>query len=238
VSCPASFTQAGFRGRDDNGNETTAAWLAAQNINWNQLVDKNFRVRFMAQEGAACAGANIVWRLQYNLNGAGWVDGSATSVVIRASASPNLTDAANVTQQLTGGTGAFIGATGFDEGDCNSGGGSMDVAASGNAETEFSVQLRSADVRGGDTIQLRISNAGTAIASYAQTPTITAYVPNYHPARKQFGSPFGPRILRLRGRHFKQQPFGVAGAAAATGGVFGGASMVAGMMVLVGGVTE
>ena len=173
MTCPASFAQNGFRGRNDDGNETTATWKAAQNTNWSQAVDTNFRVRFQIQEGAACAGANKQWRLQYNLNSAGYVNVTATSSVVRASASGNLADAANLTDQLTGGTGTFQGATGFDEVDGICGGSSMDVAASGHAEAEFCVQLRSAETVAGDTIALRITDNGTAIASYTQTPTVT-----------------------------------------------------------------
>lgn len=177
MTCPASFTQRAFRGRNDDGNETTATWKANQDVNWTQAVDTNFRIRFQLQEGAACAGANKVWRMQYNKNSAGWVDCSASSLVVRASASPNLADGANLTTQLTGGTGTFIGLTGFDEVDCNAGGASMDVAASGNSECEFSVQIRSADTVNGDSVQLRVTDAGTAIASYTSTPTITVSAP-------------------------------------------------------------
>lgn len=178
MTCPAAFNQKAFRGRNDDGNETTATWKANQNTNWSQVVDTNFRVRFEIQETAACAGANKVWRLQYNrtpLGGspAGWVDASASSNVVRASASPNLADAANLTDQLTVGTGTFVGATGFDEVDCNAGGSSMDVAASGHSECEFCVQLRSADTAAGDTIQLRVTDAGSALAAYDATPTMT-----------------------------------------------------------------
>lgn len=173
TTCTASFTQNAFRGRNDDGNETTATWKANQGIDWTQAVDTNFRVRFQIQEGAACAGANKVWRLQYNLAGAGWVDCSASSLVVRASDSPNLADATNLTDQLTGGTGTFVGATGFDDVDCNAGGASMDVAASGHAEAEFCVQIRSADVTDAQTLQLRVTDAGTALASYTSTPTIT-----------------------------------------------------------------
>lgn len=178
MSCTASFTQNGFRGRNDDGNETTATWKATQGTDWTQKVDTNFRVRFQMQEGAACAGANIVWRLQYNLAAAGWVDCSASSIVVRASASANLADAGNLTDQLTGGTGTFMGLTGFDEVDCNAGGASMDVAASGHAEAEFCVQIRSAAVTDGQTLQLRVTNAGTAIAAYSSTPTITVSEPS------------------------------------------------------------
>lgn len=177
MSCTASFTQNAFRGRNDDGNETTATWKAVQNTNWTQLVDTNFRVRFQAQEGAACAKNNVVWRLQYNKNAAGWVVVSAASSVVRSSASPNLADAANLTDQLTGGTGTFQGATGFDEVNGDAGGASMDLAASGHAEAEYCVQIRASDVADADSIQLRITDSGTALASYTQTPTITVSKP-------------------------------------------------------------
>lgn len=173
MTCPASFTQVTFRGRNDDGNETTATWKAAQNANWTQAVDTNFRIRFEIQEGANCAGSNKVWRLQYNLASAGWVSVSSSSIVVRASASPNLADAADLTDQLTGGTGTFQGATGFDEAAGAAGGTLMDVAASGHAEAEFCVQIRSADVTHGQTLQLRMTDNGTALAAYSQMPTIT-----------------------------------------------------------------
>jgi hypothetical protein len=177
VACTAAWNQVAFRGRNDDGNETTATWKALQNTNWSQDVDTNFRVRLEVQETAACAKNNVVWRLQYNLNSAGWVDCSATSSVVRASASANFTDGAATTNQLTVGTGTFQGGAastgGMDEGDCNAGGASMDLVASGHAEAEFSVQIRSADVSNGDTVQLRITDSGTAFASYTATPSIT-----------------------------------------------------------------
>ena len=177
MTCPASFTQVTFRGRNDDGNETTATWKATQGTDWTQLVDENFRIRFLIQEGAGCAGNNKVWRLQYNLAAAGYVDCSATSSVVRASASPNLADGANLTTQLTGGTDTYVGATGFDEVDCNAGGASMDFTASDHGECEFCVQIRSGDVTDGQTLTLRITDAGTAIAAYTDTPTITVSDP-------------------------------------------------------------
>ena len=181
MTCPASFTQVTFRGRNDDGNETTATWKAVQGADWTQRVDTNFRIRFLIQEGAACGKNNVVWRLQYNLASAGWVDCSATSSVVRASASANVGDGAATTTQLTGGTDTFVGGTsptgGFDEGDCNAGGASMDLTASDHCEPEFCVQLRSADVADGQTFQLRVTDAGTAIAAYTDTPTITVSDP-------------------------------------------------------------
>ena len=173
TTCTAAWNQKAYRGRNDDGNETTATWKATQNTTWSQAINTNFRVRFEVQETAACAGANKVWQVQYNRGGAGWVNVSATSNVIRSSASPNLADAANLTDQLTVGTGTFQGATGFDEVNGQAGGNSMDVAASGHAEAEFCVQVRGADVIAGDTIQMRITDAGTAFAAYDATASFT-----------------------------------------------------------------
>ena len=49
----------------------------------------------------------------------------------------------------------------------------MDLAAIGHCEPEFCVQILSGDVTNGQTLQLRVSDAGTAIAAYTDTPTIT-----------------------------------------------------------------
>lgn len=173
MSCTAAWNQVAFRGRNDDGNETTATWKANQSTNWSQVRDTNFRVRFEIQETAACAGANKVWQLQYNLDGAGWNTVNGSSNVVRSFASPNLADAANLTDQLTAGTGTFIGATGFDEVNGAAGGNSMDVAASGHAEAEFCVQILSASASAGSVVQLRVTDNGTAFASYSATPSIT-----------------------------------------------------------------
>lgn len=177
MSCTAAWNQKTFRGRNDDGNETTATWIATAGTDWTQLVDTNFRIRFEVQETAGCAGANKVWQLQYNLGGAGWVTVDGSSSVVRSSASGNLADAANLTDQLAVGTGTFQGATGFDEVNGAAGGNSMDVAASGHAEAEFCVQIRSGDVANGNTIQLRVTDAGVAFAAYDDTPTITVSEP-------------------------------------------------------------
>lgn len=167
-------TQVSFRGRNDDGNETTATWKANQDVNWTQQVDTNFRVRFLVQN-ATSAINNLDVLIQYQLNGGGWNAVSGSSNVVRSSASPNLADQANLTQQLTGGTGTFIGATCFDEANGICGGTSLDVTATGNFECEFSVQIRSADVQNGDTVELRTINndTGTAWGAYTNIPAIT-----------------------------------------------------------------
>ena len=164
-----------FRGRNDDGDETTATWKAAEDTNWTQQVDTNFRVRFKVQNDTSAIN-NLDVLLQYSLNGGAFTAVSATSSVIRSSASPNLADQANLTVQLTAGTGTFIGATSFDEVNGICGGTALDLTATGNMENEFCVQLRSADVVHGDSIQIRTinSDSGAPRTTYNVTCTIMA----------------------------------------------------------------
>jgi hypothetical protein len=97
-----SYTQANFRGRNDNGNEIAATWKAAADTNWTQKVDENFRVRFVVQETAGISAADKTFQLEYNRNGGGWNDVNAASSVVRAWASPNVADGADTTGQWAG----------------------------------------------------------------------------------------------------------------------------------------
>ncbi|MGD8764382.1 MAG: DUF2341 domain-containing protein, partial [Desulfobacteraceae bacterium] len=169
VSGISEFDQDSFRGRDDDGNETTATWQAGANINWTQVMDQNFRVRFVIQETGDGAAADQSFQLEYNHNGGGWNDVTGASSVIRAWASPNVADGADATQQV--GSGTFVTPNaGFDEVDGQAGGTSLDFSGSDEVEVAYCVQIRSADVSASDTIQLRVKG----LASYTNTPTITA----------------------------------------------------------------
>lgn len=181
------FTEAAYRFRNDDGSETTATWKGLQNVSVNIAVNANFRIRFKAQETAGSSGLNKVWQLQYNKNSAGWVNVTGSSIIARSFASPNVTDAANLTVQLSGGTGTFQGATGFDEANGQAGGNSMDVAASGNAEAEFCLQLRSVDLANADQVGLRISDAGAALNAYAVNAVATVLMSTRGDVAKNLG---------------------------------------------------
>ncbi len=163
------FDQDSFRGRSDDGSETTATWQASANVNWDQLMDENFRVRFVVQETGDGSAADKTFPLEYNHNGGGWNDVTGASSVVRAWASPNVADGADTTQQV--GSGTFVTPNaGFDEVNGLAGGISLDFSGSDEVEVEYCVQLRSADVSATDTIQLRVKG----LDSYTNTPTITA----------------------------------------------------------------
>ncbi|MCH9046449.1 MAG: hypothetical protein IIA40_10120 [SAR324 cluster bacterium] len=167
------LNQDGFRGRNDDGSESAATWKAALNTDWTQAVDENFRIRFLVTETGGAASNNVQPQLQYNLNSAGWNDVNATSLVARSSLSPNFAEGDNTTQQL--GAGTFITPnSGMDEdeglaGEANN----IDFAGNDEVEVEFCLQIRGADVVDSDTLQFRVTNAGTLLDNYNQTPTVT-----------------------------------------------------------------
>jgi hypothetical protein len=177
-----SYDQDSFRGRNDDGtDETDGTWKAAVNTNWNQIHDENFRVRFLIEELNDLADADVEFQLQYNLNSGGWNDVNASSSVMRSSASTKLTDGENTTEQMSG-PGTFITTNaGVDEVNGLAGGSALDFTTTPNQEVEleYCLQLRSADVTGGDTIQLRlVEEADKALSSYTNTPSFTVGNPN------------------------------------------------------------
>jgi hypothetical protein len=167
--CGASqYDQDSFRARNDNGDESTAIWMAAANTNWTQMVDKNFRLRFLVQETSGISEWDKSFQLEYNLNGGGWNDVTGASSVVKAGATANVTDGADTTQQLGSGTYPPTN-DGFDEADGLVGGTSLDFSGNDEVEVEFSLQIVGTDVSNGDTIQLRVKGLDT----YTTTPTMT-----------------------------------------------------------------
>ena len=176
------YDQDSFRGRNDDGSESAATWKETVNTNWSQDIDENFRVRFLIEETADEADADVQFQLQYNKNSGGWNDVNAASANVRSFASPNVVDGANTTEQLAG-PGTFLTSNaGFDEVNGLVGGTALDFSATINEEVEleFCVQIRGVDVSGGDTIQLRVvKEADIVLGSYTNTPTVTVLAPAY-----------------------------------------------------------
>ena len=171
------LNQASFRGRNDDGSETAATWIAAADANFTQDPDKNFRIRFLVTESAGGVSNNVTPQLQYNLGGAGWNTVNASSSVVRSSASTHFADDDNTTQQI--GSGTFISPNaGMDEDNGSTGeGNEIDFAGNDEVEVEYCIQIRSADTSKGDTIQLRLINGSlTPLDNYNQTPSITVGV--------------------------------------------------------------
>lgn len=177
------LNQSAFRGRNDDGNETTATWIAAENTNWTQAVDTTFRVRFEIEETAAGnskvtrseeAGARV---LHYNLNAAGWnevpPDGSGTVVAFVASA--NFTGPVQCTDQMTTSAKAFLANADMalvELGGLGSGGSATPTSQS--VQAEYTLQIVGTGVANGDTLQLRMNDGiNVSLDTYTNTPSIT-----------------------------------------------------------------
>jgi hypothetical protein len=162
-----NLEQLSFRGRNDNGSETTATWKATENTNWSQSVDTNFRVRFVCQVLEAAGGSSTM-QLQYNRNAIGWNDVTTTSSVVKAVTSGNVTNGTATTDQI-GGTGTFNAGSISTDGLADV----VSLSASAHTEWEFVLQIVAGDVVDQDTIQLRGIYSGDSTPVYTQTPSIT-----------------------------------------------------------------
>lgn len=162
----ASFTQSAFRLRNDDGSQTAATWIAATNTNASIAVDTVFRVRIAVLETAGGRKANQSLPLEYSLNGGGFTAVS-TSTPVQATASAFVSDGAATTQQIT--TGTFVAGQ-FDS---NASVANVSFAGNDRTEMEYCLRLDPAQINNGDTVALRV----TGLASYSQTPTITAVEP-------------------------------------------------------------
>src|SRR3990167_2169835 len=172
-----NLRQTHFRFGKDDGTESAHTFWQNVDTNHSQLVDADwtFLLRFTEQETGVTAAGNTDAQFQYNKNGAGWVDITTTSSVVKAVAVGAFTNGQVCTKRLSG-TGTFeTSGAGCTE-DGSSGGTTNDIVASGNSETEAGLQVVFANVANNDTIQFRFTSPDWTV-TYTITPTLTITVP-------------------------------------------------------------
>lgn len=172
AAATAVLTQTTFRGRNDDGSETTATWKATAGTDWTQPVDTNFRIRFNINASTAAPSSPQAFKFMYSHNGGAYAPIATASSVVRPSASANFADAALTTEQLAGAGTFNAGRMDSSSGSAN---GFINAPAVGqDTEIEACLQLRSVDVANGDTVNLRAYAAGPVpLNAYTDTPTIT-----------------------------------------------------------------
>ncbi len=173
----AVWDQDSFRTRKDDGtDETDATWYEAANVDAIVPVDTTFRQRFVVQETAGGdAGLTQSLQIQYRKNNTGWTNITASSPNIKAVNSTKLTDGADTTQQVGGGT--FLTDNNWVEDVDGVTDTSGVFAGNDEAEAEFALQIVGADVNGGDVIELRVVKAGgTVLDAYTNTPEVIVQV--------------------------------------------------------------
>ena len=172
VNLVGNTDQTDFRAYDNDGSESGSTARAAENTNWTDSPDRHIVVRFAVENNGGASKTITTPRLEYNKNSGGWNAVTAASSNVRVVGSGNnrhLTDHGSTTARIVA-TGTFTAGTiGVNDGDLPS------KTISNGEYTNFvwSIFIRAADVADTDTIQLRVTDGGTALDSYTQTPTIT-----------------------------------------------------------------
>lgn len=165
------LVQTNFRARVNTGNEATATWIAALNINWMQVVDADFRVRLEVDETATSTNAvNLDPQLFYELNGTGGFLAVTGSTPIQYATFTGATDGDATTQQI--GSGSFVASELDSDGTI----GTSSIQGSGT-ETEWCLTIDSAQVADADTIVLRVFHGASALDTYSNEPMITVDEP-------------------------------------------------------------
>jgi hypothetical protein len=175
----ASYVQRLFRGRNDDGGEAAASWIAPQNTNWGQENGGIFRARFTAHQDTNNANANLskAFKIKFSHNGAAFVDvgaKSASGIAVRYADSPNVSDGQATTQQLPHDN-AFVPGEILE-----SPTGTINFPSGQRSETELEAVLEivAAEVAVDDTIALRVyEDDDTALSDYDNEPTITITEP-------------------------------------------------------------
>ncbi len=168
-----ALTQGAFRFYEDGAEDTsTPSGAQSANITRYAAANTSFQLRVRMDETGAgsIAGATTDdYQLQVSKNGGAFANVTAASSNVRGFNSASLTDGNATTQRLTGGAGTFAGKISED--------GLVDnhqIAANGNAEFLYSLEIVAADVADADTLDFRVLlNGATTNVTYSVTPRVT-----------------------------------------------------------------
>ncbi len=171
-----SYTQAVFRGRNDNGTESSATWIASTDTNFTLQVSTTFRLRFRVQQTVTNANTNLAknFKLRFS-DGGSYTDIGAqgtTASKVRYVNSSNITDNETTTNQLGTGTGSFIAGS-VDENN-DTGTITFTSGAASYTEIEFVIEVYGPLVDNNDAISFRVYETNdTVLDTYTVTPNVT-----------------------------------------------------------------
>ena len=183
--------QDGFRWYDDdNTDEDATTALAAEDTSYEVPfadLGTSHHLRIVYSNTGTKQG-NDAFTIQYNVDGAGWNNVTTTSSNVRVIAGQP-TDGAVTSQRLGAGTGSFAAGE-YDDVD-----GSIDANLQNGDYTEsvWSIEFRSADLSGGESIDIRMNYGG---ATVTENITINATIGNPVTAESFI---ITPRLKRLQG---------------------------------------
>ncbi len=160
------FDQAHFQIFQDDAGLNAATQYVAEDTNYNVAVDTNFRVRFEIANTGNGAG-NITRRLEYRYDSGSWTQVTTTSGDARIIDSSQFSDGDATTTRLTA-TGTFTAGQGKDTGSDTT---EISLGSTYYTEDEYALKFQADAALG--TYEFRITNAGVALDSYSETPSIT-----------------------------------------------------------------
>ncbi len=162
----AVFDQKHFRiYQDDGGLNTANPFDALEDINYNVGTSTNFRIRFeVANTGTNID--NLTRRLEFKEDSGSWTQITTGTNNVRLQNSTNFTDGDATTARLTA-VGTFTAGQGKDTGSDTS-----QIVLTNAYYTEDEYSLKFQEAASGHTYQFRITNAGTVLVTYTNTPTI------------------------------------------------------------------
>lgn len=166
-----AYDQTAYRGRNDDGGESSATWIASTNTSWTQYYKDPFRIRFAVAEVNGAKDNNRTFQIQYNKNSTGWTNITTSSSNVQAVTSSNYADGDPTTQQIS--SGAFAGGRMSEDGIAGDNT-STDFAGGDTAEHEYALNFVNADVADGDVFDFRlIFGDGTSFSTYTNTANVT-----------------------------------------------------------------
>lgn len=165
------YEQQVVRHRNDDGSESAATWMVAENTSTNIPINTPFRFRVRVAQTISNANQNLnkEFTLRYSLNSGSYsviAAINATTAPVRFANSAYVSDGDSTTRQLTIGNGTFI--TGRI--DNNNTTGLLAFSGTSYTELEFIIELYGPLLVVGDGVRLRVYETnGTALNNYSQT---------------------------------------------------------------------
>ena len=172
-----TYVHDSFRFRNDDGGETAATWITAQDVNITREKGANRVIRLRIQIGQTTTNANSDLTHQYKVrlsrNSGAYADVGAQGATapVRYFNSTNVTHQEATTEQLAGEY-TFLPGVIDEQGNT----GDITWAGSTRQETEleFVLEIVDAQVAAGDTLDFRVYRTNDeALSTYAVTPRIT-----------------------------------------------------------------
>jgi hypothetical protein len=158
-------------GDDDGTNESDNTFLGAKNSNQTLPADVNYRFRVSVSNTGTKSASGLQLQLEYNYDGGGWNPVNASSSIVRMSASTKLTEGSSCSERLAGAQTFDTTNAGQEDNDGLTA--TNNLSNGEEQEADYCFQIRSGDVAAGKNIVLRVTNAGTPLDNYNQTPTVT-----------------------------------------------------------------